>query len=248
MAELGRTWQPFGGAGYFVILALLALTLLLAGILILLPLAVGRQRQERKMQPGIPVLRPLLYFGLIGLAFLLVEIPLLQRFILYLGNPAYALTTVLFSILLFSALGSRLSHRIPQRAALFSLVVIVLITPYVLPFIFSLTLGLPLWIRLLLALLILAPVGFLMGIPFPAGIQWLQSSFLSAQTGVEQPHIPWVWATNGAASVVASVLAALLALTFGFNWVLWIGALCYTGALLTVWAGPQGAHSRSPSR
>jgi hypothetical protein len=237
MAELGHTWQPFGGAGYFVILALLALATLMAGIIILLPLAFRRSVKDTGTRYQVTVFRPLLYFGLVGLAFLLVEMPLLQRFILYLGNPAYALTAVLFSILLFSAIGSQLSQRISQRAALFELVLLILITPYGLPYIFSLTLGLPLFFRLLLTTLILAPIGFLMGIPFPAGIQWLQSLH-SEGTVAQHPHIPWVWAANGAASVVASVLAALLALTFGFNWVLRLGALCYAGALLTVLARP----------
>jgi hypothetical protein len=244
IAELGRTWQPFGGAGYFVILALLVLAAILAGIIILLPLAVRRERKEQKKQPGSSIFQPLLYFGLIGLAFLLVEIPLLQRFILYLGNPAYALTTVLFSILLFSAIGSRLSHRIPHLTALLSLVLVILIAPFALPFLFSLTLGLPFFTRLLLTILMLAPIGFLMGIPFPAGIRWLQSLLVKDQGMAEHPHIPWVWAANGAASVVASVLAALLALTFGFNWVLWLGDICYAGALLTVWVDREGTHPR----
>jgi hypothetical protein len=222
---------------------LLALATILAGAIILLPLTVHSQSDGRNTQHGISIFLPLVYFGLIGLAFLLVEIPLLQRFILYLGNPAYALTAVLFSILFFSAFGSRLSARVPHRAALIALVLIVLLTPYAIPFLFSLTLGLPFFARLLFTLLILAPIGFLMGIPFPAGIRWLQSLPSNKQAPGEYALIPWAWATNGAASVVASVLAALLALTFGFNWVLCIGALCYAGALLTVWAGPRGPDS-----
>jgi hypothetical protein len=245
MAELGRTWQPFGGAGYFVILALLALAAILAGVMILLPLAIRRRRNEHKTQSGISILRPLIYFGSIGLAFLMVEIPLLQRFILYLGNPAYALTAVLFFVLLFSAIGSRMSQRIPQHVALSLLVLSVLIAPSVLPVIFSLTLGLPLTFRLLLSGLLLAPVGFLMGIPFPAGIRWLQSLSTDHQTGQEHSQIPWVWATNGAASVVASILSALLALTFGFNLVLRLGAVCYAIALLTVLAGRERTPARS---
>jgi hypothetical protein len=244
MAELGHTWQPFVGAGYFVILALLALATLLASVIILLPLAVRKPTKKPGIHRTISTVRPLLYFGLIGLAFLLVEIPLLQRFILYLGNPAYALTAVLFSILLFSAIGSRLSQRMPHRAALLSLVLIILSAPYALPSIFSLTLGLSLVVGLLLTILILAPIGFLMGVPFPAGIQWLQSLSVNDRAAVDHPQIPWVWATNGAASVVASVLAALLSLTFGFNGVLRLGALCYAGALFTVLAGPKGTLSR----
>jgi hypothetical protein len=100
-------------------------------------------------------------------------------------------------------------------------------------------LGLSLIYRLLLTALILAPIGFLMGIPFPAGILWLQTLNRNEDAVAVQHQIPWVWATNGAASVVSSVLAALLALTFGFNRVLWLGALCYTGALITVLVRPR---------
>ena len=146
---------------------------------------------------------------------------------------------VLFSILLFSAIGSRLSHRISHTAALLVLVLFILVIPYGLPYIFSLTLGLSQIFRLFLTALILAPIGFLMGIPFPAGIQWLQTLYANKGAVDEHTHIPWVWATNGAASVIASVLAALLALTFGFNWVLRLGALFYAGALLTVLARPK---------
>jgi hypothetical protein len=242
LAELGHTWQPFGGAGYFVILALLVLAFLLAGLIILLPLAIRRPVKEIEERQKISILRPLLYFGFIGLAFLLVEIPLLQRFILYLGNPAYALTGVLFSILLFSAIGSQASHRISHRIALVALVLLAIITPYVLPNIFAHTLGLPVFSRLMLTTLILAPIGFLMGIPFPAGIQWLQTTSRQGGTTTERALIPWAWATNGAASVVSSVLAALLALTFGFSWVLWLGALCYAGALLTVLIRSRSPH------
>jgi hypothetical protein len=74
--------------------------------------------------------------------------------------------------------------------------------------------------------LLLASPGLLMGIPFPAGLRRL---------GAESPDlVPWVWAVNGAASVVASVLAALLALSFGFRLVLLVGAACYAGACLMV--------------
>jgi len=239
LAELGHTWQPFGGAGYFVILALLALATFLAGIIILLPLAIRKPAKETKELQQTSTVQPLFYFGFIGLAFLLVEIPLLQRFILYLGNPAYALTAVLFSILLFSAIGSQVSHRIHHRLALLALVLLVLITPFGLPYIFSFTLGLSLSSRLLLTALVLAPISFLMGIPFPAGIQWLQTLHTNEEVVAVQHQIPWVWATNGAASVISSVLAALLALTFGFTCALMLGALCYAGALLTVLIRPR---------
>ncbi len=233
LAELGKTMQPFGGAGYFVILALLALALFCAGALILLPLKI------RRVAVAPDVTATLLYFGLIGMAFLFVEIPLIQRFILFLGNPAYAFTAVLFTLLLFSGLGSRWSERIPFRPALATLVLVLLVMPLLLPRLFAWTLGLSFALRLGVAVLVLALPGFLMGVPFPAGLRWM------ARLTGGRGNLPWVWAVNGAASVVSAILAALLALTFGFGWVLRLGALCYAGAWLTV-AARSGPRPLSP--
>ena len=244
LAEFGRAWQPFGGAGYFVIVALLVLAVLLAAALIVLPVALWRGANRKAASPF--ALRNLLYFGLIGLAFLLVEIPLLQRFILYLGQPAYAFTAVLFSLLLFSGLGSQWSDRIPLRPSLAILAILILVMPLLLPRLFAWTLGLPLTIRLGLTVLFLAPLGFLMGIPFPAGIRSMKrEQAAGVENAAQNLSIPWVWAVNGAASVVASILAALLALTFGFSWVLRLGALCYAGAWLTAWAWPAVLRRRN---
>jgi len=248
IAGFGKAWQPFGGAGYFVVVALLILAIILASILILLPIALTKratQSTQHTPRATFP-LRNLAYFGLLGFAFLFVEIPLLQRFILYLGNPAYAFTTVLFSLLFFSGLGSRLSDRLPLRLSLATLVILILLTPLLLPRLFAWTLGLPLTIRLGLTILVLSPLGLLMGIPFPAGIRLMKQNqaagvVLSGQSKdeVQDVSIPWIWAVNGAASVVASILSALLALTFGFSWVLRLGALCYAGAWLTAWASAR---------
>jgi hypothetical protein len=234
LAELGMTWQPFGGAGYFVLLALLGLVTVLAAALILLPLvaaragpgAEGRNRTAPGRRSSVYALT---YFGLIGLAYLFVEIPLIQRFILFLGQPAYALAAVLFTLLLFSGLGSRIAHRVPQRLALTLVAVMALVLPWLLPGLFALSLGLPLGLRLAETIVVLAPLGLLMGMPFPLGIRWLERAGPSG-AGL----VAWAWGVNGAASVVSSVLAALLALSFGFSAVLVAGALCYGGAWLTV--------------
>jgi len=229
-AELGKTWQPFGGAGYFVLAALLLLAVGAAVVVILLPVAVLRR-------DGIAGQRArLAYFGLLGLGFMLVEIPLLQRFILFLGHPAYALTTVLFAILLFSGIGSALSSRIPTRLALVLLVGLVGVYAPGLPWLFARTLALPLGARMLVAALVLAPAGLLMGMPFPQGLRRLAASATRPEM-----LLPWAWGINGALSVVASVLAALLALSFGFDVVLLCGALCYAGAWL---AAGQGFYRR----
>ena len=238
LAELGKTWQPFGGAGYLAVLALLALVSILAALLILLPAAALQLKQGSDPKPNNDPERSstasiLFYFAMIGLAYLLVEIPLMQRFILYLGQPAYALATVLFTLLLFSGLGSLASQRIPLRLGLGLLVLLLISLPVWLPRITDLSLGASLPARLGLTVLMLGPLGLLMGTAFPNGIAW----------GVARQGspalIPWIWATNGSFSVVASVLAALLALSFGFNWVLRLGALCYALAWLAVRASAR---------
>ncbi len=238
-AELGQTWQPFGGAGYFVVLALLLLALILAGVILLLPLWL------RRPSAATPPARPLTYFSLIGLAFLLVEIPLIQRFILYLGNPAYAFTAVLFTLLFFSGWGSRLSHRLSLRWTLPALVIVALLLPLLLPHLFQTTLGLPLALRLAITVAVLAPLGFLMGLPFPAGLRWLHENYASSASSASS-SVPLVWAANGAASVISSILAALLALTFGFQAVLVTGALCYAAAWLVMESPLPRRPFRSP--
>lgn len=237
--ELGKVWQPFGGAGYFVILALLILAIILASLLILAPVGYSRLRRSTKFAddsvPSSGNNSHLIYFGLIGLAFLMVEIPLIQRFILFLGHPSYAITIVLFTLLLFSGIGSRLSHRIQLPTALGILVLLIVSLPAILPQIFNQLLGLDFTLRTGVTVLLLAPIGFFMGIPFPGGIRRMLN--LNVSSGM----IPWAWGINGAASVVSAVLAALIALSFGFYWVFILGGLFYAGAWVTIMVAPRQA-------
>ena len=234
LAELGKTWQPFGGAGYFVVLALLVVTSGFAAILILGPLVFLKLRQRNSDSNDTykreHLILFLIYFGFIGLGYLLVEIPLVHHFILFLGHPAYAFSTILFTLLLFSGVGSFSSNRLPHLISMAILVLLLLLEPLFLPVIFRYTLGLNLTVRLGLSVVILAPLGFLMGIPFAQGINWVSKM----QSEPTPSTIPWIWAVNGAASVIASVLAALLALSYGFDLVLRLGALSYAIAWLTI--------------
>lgn len=221
MQSLGKTWQPFGGSGYLVLLVLLALTILLSVGLILLPL-LGRHIPCRRSVSF------LFYFSLLGLGFLFVEIPLLQRFILYLGQPAYAFAVVVSTLLLCAGMGSRyLSKRLSLRCALALIALLSLAYPYLLPAVFRASLGLPWAGRAIVAVLVLSPLGLLMGIPFPSGLRWVDQA---------APHLtPWIWAVNGCASVVSAVLAALVALTWGFSAVLWGAAAAYALAGAASW-------------
>ena len=244
IAELGRAWQPFGGAGYLVVLALLALAILLATTLILLPVVLaGVARPDRA---GLFAIRDLLYFGLLGFGFLLVEIPLLQVFILYLDQPAYATGLVLFSVLFFSGIGSQLSPSLPLRPALAALAFAVLLVPSLLQHAVNQTMGLPLAARMVLTTVMLAPLGMLMGVPFSGRLRLMSQH--PRHDGLRSPatEVSWAWAVNGGASVIASILAALLALSFGFSWVLRIGALCYAGAFVTEALGMEESRSRHP--
>lgn len=226
LSILGVTWQPFGGAGYLVVIIILIFALVASSVLILLPAIALKKTKTRLNHPGA-----VLYFGAIGLAFMLVEMPLIQRFILYLDQPAYAFSTVLFCILLFSGLGSRYGRRLfSTSTALIALIGLLVLYMLVMPPLIQETLGLPLVIRLAISITLLFPLGFLMGIPFPSGLMRVQAVNVD-QAGADQRILAWMWAVNGACSVLASILASLFALSFGFGVTLLIG----TGFYLLAW-------------
>jgi len=220
LTSLGKTWQPFGGSGFLILVALLVLAIALSTVLVLLPLAVrGTSTDFRSLSNFGSRKLILLYFACLGLGFLFVEMPLLQQFILFLGQPAYSFSLVLFSVLFFSGLGSLVSARLPLRPLLLVLVAVVLAYPLFLSRLFALSIGWSLPVRLVVAVLSLAPLGFLLGLPLPSGVRLLEE---------RAPQlIPWAWAVNGCASVVSSILAVMGAVTFGFSRVLAAGALIY---------------------
>ena len=226
LRNLGRTFQPFGGAGFLIVLSSLLVAVVAAGLFILLPLLFRRDpsSDESRADAGIGRLWPFVYFAGLGLGFLWVEIPLLQRFILYLDQPTYAFATVLFGVLVWSGVGSLGSDRIRVSMATVVLAVAVLSVIYALglPLVFDATLGLPFAGRLALSVVLLAPLGIAMGIPFPRAIR--------ALGGQAPALVPWAWAVNGSTSVVSAILATVLALSFGFTWVILGGAAAYLAA------------------
>ena len=236
LQTFGKVWQPFGGSGYFVLVALLILALLASAALILLPLFLrrgGRHVAPSQLSRG----RVFVYFALLGFGYLFVEMPLVQRFILFLGHPVYAFAAVLFSLLLFSGLGSRASPRLPLAGVLIVLVGAILLYPLVLPLLFRLLLGQSLGLRLLASVLMLAPLGFLMGVPFPKGV---------AIVGARAPDlVPWAWGINGCTSVLASIVSVMLAISFGLSWVLVAAGLAYAGGLAAMLPLSRGAQPRA---
>jgi spermidine synthase len=234
IAALGKTWQPFGGSGYLVFVLLLGLVVILAAALILLPLGALRRRLRTDARDVAGekrggTLRYLVYFALLGLGFMCVEMPLLQRFILYVGQPAYAFATAVSALLLASGLGSRyLSLRIPPQLGMIVLVGLGLAYPALLSSAFDAAIALPLVARAVLGGLMLMPLGMLMGLPFPQGLADVRTKMRAL--------LPWVWAVNGSVSVVSAVLAPMLAIDGGFRMVMFAGAAAYGVAWLVLWA------------
>jgi len=224
---IGKTWQPFGGSGYLILFALLALSVLTSVGLIVLPL-VGLRAQWGSIAARVG--GEMVYFAGLGIGFLFVELALIQRLILFLDHAVYAFATVLFALLIASGAGSFVSARVSLRGALGALIVLILLYPFLLPPIFQATLGAPFAARILLALALLAPLGFLMGIPFPKGIARLNN--------IAPNLVPLAWGVNGCASVVSSILATLGALTFGFWAVMVAGAGAYA---LAAWCARREA-------
>ncbi|MBA3916454.1 MAG: hypothetical protein H0X25_21940, partial [Acidobacteriales bacterium] len=181
----------------------------------------------------VPGERParLLYFVAIGLGYVLVEIALIQRFVLFLGHPTYALTVVIFLLLLSSGVGSLLSRELrrilPAGFALLLIAALIFCLVAVLPPILQALVGLSLITKLAISGILMVPLGLLMGMPFPAGLQALvEGGRNSAENLVE-----WAWAVNAASTVLGSVLAMVFAIAFGLNFTLFGGAIAYLCAL-----------------
>ena len=242
LGSLGRTFQPFGGAGFLIVLGSLVVAVAAAGVFILLPLLFRRDVSSGGGAPAGAVGRlwPFVYFAGLGLGFLWVEIPLLQRFILYLDQPTYAFATVLFGVLVWSGVGSLASDRlsVSMAAAVSAVAALSVLYAFGLPLLFDATLGLPLAGRLALSVALLAPLGMAMGVPFPRAIRML---------GDQAPAlVPWAWAVNGSASVVSAILATVLALSFGFTWVILGGAAAYLAAASAARVWQSKGSVRSP--
>jgi hypothetical protein len=199
-----------------------------AGVMILLPLAwFGRKGLQLRGR-----WRFLTYFASLGLGFILIEIVLLQRFQLFLGQPIYTFSVVLASLLAFTGVGSYLAGRIRNLSRdtlswlLLGLVGTILLTLLVMPRILSLALGLALPLRVAISISLVAPLGILLGVPFPTGLRIVGEQ--------ASPLVPWAWAVNGFFTVIGSVAAMILGMVLGFTNVFVIAAGCYAVALISI--------------
>jgi len=236
-----ESWLPFSEWGYLILVATLVQATLLGILLIVSPLAVLPRRippvdssVARPRSPRTVRLRVLLYFMALGVGYLFVEMALIQRLVFLLADPIYAVAVVLVGLLFVSGLGSAWAARqlrkgiSPTRLACFAAIVVAVTgTVYALGLHAILTplLSWPLLARMALAFTVILPFAA-MGMPFPLVLHQL------GQTRAEM--LPWAWAINGCASVVAGPLATLLALSAGLPAVLLVASACYAvAALLT---------------
>ncbi len=208
-----------------VLFSLTIAVLSLTFLAIVLPLTLTTNKAAlRGMLPFF------VFFSGIGLGFMLVEVSQLQRLIIFLGHPSYALSVVLFSLLLSSGIGSLATQRLgnphPRRSTLWPfvplmalLIAFAFVTPLAIDRFDSATTP----VRIAAATAMLVPIGFLMGMPFPIGMKMASL----------RPNAPtaFLWGINGAMSVCASVLAVLIALSWGISSAFWMGCVSYAVGL-----------------
>ena len=219
----GKNSLPFFEVGYYIVILTFLQALVIAFSLIILPLLLKRIRLKNRWNI-------ILYFSGLGLGFMFLEIVFIHQFILYFGNAIYATAAVISTMLLFSGTGSFFSKRIVKTHQHWLIVMGSVIILIILLLLFSLTLlqhtiGLSLILKICFSLLILAPVSFLLGIPFPTGISHLTKS---------NGSVAWAWGINGYLSVISVPLATIIAVEAGYMWVFMLAGMAYFFALLSV--------------
>jgi hypothetical protein len=218
--------------GERVLILLLALSLVAAAVFLLLPFAAIRSQWRQLPRKGLSAV----FFAGVGFGFIFFEITLIQLLNLFLGFPTYSLTITLMALLVFTGLGALLSQRVKDRRRAIPILLVVL-AALCLFYLLGLTpvtnalLGLPLAARILITFAVLAPLGICFGMFMPIGL-----GEISQLGEFPRQYVAWGWAVNGFASVVGSALAIILAMIFGFDFVLGLGLVCYALAV-AAWLG-----------
>jgi hypothetical protein len=230
---MGRNILYFMNEGYLLPVILL-IVLSLSVLIILLPVIIYAVQNRSDSVPEPSVHNPrrlslptLVYFSMLGLGFMFVEIPLIQTSILALENPSFCVAIILTGILISSGAGSMFGSRFRQLRSPYSLLMLVfLISVYTVlqPLVISEITKYAMHVRILSLLGAIFPMGFLMGLPFPLGVSLIGQK--------QKTLIPWAWAVNACFSVIAPLLSIMIALASGFDVVLWLSVLAYLGAFV----------------
>lgn len=219
--QFGNRTVPFFEIGYIIVILTFVQITVVAIVLILVPLfKIGWKGGNR--------FRTFVYFSGIGFGYMFVEIVLIQRFILYFGNPIYSAAFVISVMLIFSGVGSYLSSRLRLTRKTF-LTVLGIITIILISYSFILTAALIETIsytpavKISFAMLLMVPMSVFMGIPFPLGLSYVSKR--------DKSSVPWAWGINGSVSVVSTVLALIVSVELGFTWVMILASLAYLFSL-----------------
>jgi len=198
------------GNGLSALLTLMGISAALVILFVLGPLALVGVGGSRKWLPW------LLYFGALGAGFMLIEVSVLQRFVLLLGHPVYSLTVTLFSLLLGTGIGAAWSRRLDDATLVRSTAIMLAVIAGIGVAVIAAATPLLSWaipfsrpIRIAIAIATLAPIGVALGIPMPAGIRLLNAR--------APQMVTWAWGINGALSVVGATLAIFIAMNWGFG-------------------------------
>jgi hypothetical protein len=233
----GQGGLPLLEWGYPILVATLFQAILMSFVLVLLPLVLLTRSIMARPQRG----RLISYFFCLGLAFLFIEMAYIQKFILFLHHPVYSASAVLCAFLIFAGLGSGFSKRwsehierlhgratgLPIAAAVAGIGVISFLYVILLPILFHHWMGLSNVWKIPISILLIAPLAFCMGMPFPLGL---------AKVACARPEfMPWAWGINGCASVLSAILATLLSVHFGFTLVIGMAVVLYLTSAAALW-------------
>lgn len=216
------------------LIAILVQAVLIAIILIILPIYLKFRKNDeiKNIKKG----KFILYFSLLGLAYIMIEICLIQKFTLLLGQPVYTMLTVISSMLIFSGIGSMLSEKLLKKFKSNPFYIFAFISLYTIliallnPIIFNALVRADIMWRIIISVALIAPLAFAMGMPFPYGIKLINYD----NVNINRYLTAYSWGINGFFSVLGSILVVMLSMTFGFRIVFILSALIYGLAALLI--------------
>lgn len=231
-----EVWDPEDATGERVLITLLVFAAVFAAVFLLLPLLTIRRVWSQIPYKGNAVI----YFAALGLGFMFFEVCLIQQLTLFLGYPTYSLTVTIFSLLIFTGIGSLATERYAneRNRALYgllgALVVLMLWLQFGLPAMASAFVSASFPARVALTVAFIAPLGLVLGAFMPIGL-----TTLDTVTEHGKEFIAWGWAVNGFFSVMSSILATILSMTLGFKMVLLVATLIYAAGIFALTRIPE---------
>ncbi len=217
--------MSFNAKAIFILVTLFITMAGLSLLCIIIPLKITSKKINLKGTSSL-----FIYFIAIGLGFMLIEISQIQRLNIFLGHPTYSIAAALFTLLLSSGIGSFYSgknfepSKIKSKfiALLLILVIFGLITHEIIIMFRMYSTE----VRIIVAVITLFPMGFMLGIAFPLGLKYAAK--------IREEITPWLWGVNGVMSVLATVIAVIIAMNFGISATYWAGSFCYLAAFAAI--------------